>query len=100
MPKVNVNVATREDLVEKAGLRPAIADAILEYRGRHGGRITDVEALDELPGVGPATLDELRSALDFRDKGEKAGNGNGSDKAPREGEKAAAGAVFAARSGV
>ncbi len=79
MAKLNVNAATREELVEKAGLRPDVADAILEFRGRHGGRITDVEALDELRGIGPATLEQLRSVLDFRDKVEKAGNG--SDKA-------------------
>src|SRR5689334_11020456 len=75
MPKLNVNDATREQLVETAGLRPAVADALLEFRAKHGGRITGPEALGELPGVGPATLDQLRDVLDFRDKGEKAGNG-------------------------
>jgi hypothetical protein len=30
MPKLNVNDATREQLVEAAGLRPAVADALLE----------------------------------------------------------------------
>src|SRR3954454_17108961 len=85
MPKLNVNDATREQLIETAGLRPAVADALLEYRARHGGRITGPEALGELPGVGPATLDQLRDVLDFRDKGEKGGNGR--DKAGREDER-------------
>ena len=75
MAKVNVNSATRDDLVNVAGLRPEIADAVLEFRRKHH-RITDVQALEELPGVGPATLDQLRKALDFGDKG-----GNGSDQA-------------------
>ena len=35
-----------------------------------------MEALGELPGVGPATLEQLRTALDFSDKGGKAGNGS------------------------
>jgi hypothetical protein len=78
MPKLNVNDASREQLVETAGLRPAVADALLEFRAKHGGRIASPEALGELPGVGPATLDQLRDVLDFRDKGER--SGNGSDK--------------------
>src|SRR5690242_11256368 len=75
MAKVNVNSATREDLVNVAGLRPDIADAVLEFRRKHH-RITDAQALEELPGVGPATVEQLRQALDFGDKG-----GNGSDRA-------------------
>jgi hypothetical protein len=89
MPKLNVNDATREQLVEAAGLRPAVADALLGYRARHGGRITSPEALGELPGVGPATLDQLRDVLDFRDKGEREKGekgGNGQDRAGREAE--------------
>src|SRR3954454_504963 len=78
MPKLNVNDATREQLVETAGLRPAVADALLEFRAKHGGKIASPEALGELPGVGPATLDQLRDVLDFRDRGEK--GGHGSDK--------------------
>jgi len=86
MPKLNVNDATREQLVETAGLRPAVADALLEFRARHGGKVAGPEALGELPGVGPATLDQLRDVLDFRDKGEKAGNGSdkGGNGAERE----------------
>ena len=86
MAKVNVNSATRDDLVNVAGLRPDVADAVLGFRRRHG-RITDVQALEELPGIGPATVDQLRKALDVGDKG---GNGsNGGDHA-RAGERAAA----------
>ena len=84
MAKVNVNSATRGDLVNVAGLRPDVADAVLGFRRRHG-RITDVQALEELPGIGPATVDQLRKALDVGDKG-----GNGGDHA-RAGERAATG---------
>lgn len=90
MPKLNVNDATREQLVETAGLRPAVADALLEYRAKHGGKITSPDALGELPGVGPATVDQLRDVLDFRDKGEREKGekgGNGSDKAGRDADR-------------
>ena len=92
MARVNVNSATREDLVNVAGLRPEIADAVLEYRRKHH-RITDVQALEELPGVGPATLEQLRKAFDFGDK-----EGNGRDRA-KAGERAADTTSSAARSG-
>src|SRR3954454_25306579 len=84
MPKWNVNDATHEQLVETAGLRPAVADALLEFRTKHGGKIASPEALGELPGIGPAILDQLRDVLDFRDKG-----GNGHDKPGREAEREA-----------
>jgi hypothetical protein len=70
VPKANVNVASREQLVE-SGLRAELADAILKLRRK--GRITTLEALGELPGVGPATLEQLQKALDF---GEPGGNGD------------------------
>src|SRR4051794_3186672 len=110
MPKLNVNDATREQLVETAGLRPAVVDALLEFRAKHGGKIESPEALGELPGVGPATLDQLRDVLDFRDKGghdrgEKAGNGsdkggNGAEREIRQTtERTAEAAASVARSG-
>src|SRR3954469_2033501 len=101
MPKLNVNDATREQLVETAGLRPAVADALLEYRAKCGGRITSPEALGELPGVGPATLDQLRDVLDFRDKGDRAGNGSdrgGNGAAEREVRQTTEGTAEAAAS--
>src|SRR3954468_7874644 len=110
MPKLNVNDATREQLVETAGLRPVVAGALLEYRTKHGGKIENPEALGELPGVGPATLDQLRDVLDFRDKGErdkgeKAGNGsdrggNGAERDARQTvERTAEATTAAVRSG-
>ncbi len=105
MPKLNVNDATREQLVETAGLRPAVVDALLEFRAEHGGKIPSPEALGGLPGVGPATLDQLRDALDFRDRGEKAGNGsdkggNGAEREVRQtAEKTAEATTAAVRSG-
>src|SRR5690348_10526408 len=92
MTKVNVNSATRDDLVNVAGLRPDVADAVLEFRRKHH-RIRDAQALEELPGVGPATVEQLRQALDFGDKG-----GNGHAQA-RAAERATGAASPAARGG-
>lgn len=65
MAKVNINKATREELVEVAGLRPQVAEAVLKMRDEQGGRIKDVEALRDLKGVGEATLDQLKDVLTF-----------------------------------
>ena len=69
MAKVNVNKASREELVEVAGLRPVVAEAVLKARDEHHGRIPNVDALREslreVRGVGSATLDQLADALSF-----------------------------------
>jgi helix-hairpin-helix protein/phasin protein len=93
MAKVNVNSATRDDLVNVAGLRPDIADAVLEFRRKHH-RISDAQALEELPGVGPATVEQLREALDFGDKG---GNGHARARAAEAASSAARGGAEATR---
>jgi len=80
MAKVNVNAASREELVEVAGLRPELADAIVSFRDERG-KVTKADELDEVQGVGPATLEQLRKALTF---GETA-----DEKAERERAKAA-----------
>ena len=64
MAKPNVHTASRDELVE-AGIRAELADEILKLRRK--GKI-DLVALDEVPGVGPATLEQLRKSLDFRDQ--------------------------------
>src|SRR3954454_18745331 len=65
--KIDLHEATREQLVETAGLRPLVADAILKARDEHGGRIADIgalkDALGEVKGIGPATLDQLADVL-------------------------------------
>jgi hypothetical protein len=93
MAKVNVNSATHDDLVNVAGLRPDIADAVLEFRRKHH-RIADAQALEELPGVGPATVEQLRQALDFGDKG---GNGHARARAAEAASSAARGGAEADR---
>ena len=84
MAKANVNTASRDELVE-AGVRDELADEILKLRRK--SKIS-LEALDELPGVGPVTLEQLRTNLDFKDKAGDGGTGSGNGGAPtRPGER-------------
>ena len=64
MAKPNVHTASRDELVE-AGVRAELVDEILKRRRKGAIRL---EALEEVPGVGPATLEQLRQALDFREQ--------------------------------
>jgi phasin family protein len=80
MAKTNVNTASRDELVE-AGIRADLADEILKLRRK--SKITSADALEEVHGVGPATLEQLRKVLDFSDK-----PGNGEAKRGEEGQDA------------
>jgi len=81
MAKANIHTASRDELVE-AGVRAELADEILKLRRK--GEIAGAEALEELPGVGPATVEQLRKALDFKAP-ERSGNGD-HRKAPERAE--------------
>jgi competence protein ComEA len=56
---VNVNTATETELEGLPGVGPVLAAAIIAYRTEHGPFPT-VDALDDVSGIGPATLDQLR----------------------------------------
>jgi competence protein ComEA len=88
MAKVNVNVVSHEELVDVAGLRPELAEAIIKFRDERG-KITEADELDQVQGVGPATLEQLRKALTFGETAE--------EKAERERAKAAQEAERTAR---
>ena len=76
MVKPNVHTASRDELVE-AGVRAELADEILKRRRK--GAI-HLEALEEVSGVGPATLEQLRQALDFREQQPGSGNGGANEQ--------------------
>jgi competence protein ComEA len=44
------------------GIGPVTAADILEFRDEHGG-ISSIEQLDEIPGIGPATIESLSDRL-------------------------------------
>ena len=61
-PVVHLNTATEAELETLPGIGPAKARAILEYRETHG-KFTSYEALLEVDGIGPATLEALMPYL-------------------------------------
>ncbi len=61
---VNINSATENELIALPGIGPSKARAIAEYRQQHGG-FKSVDELQEVKGIGPTTLDKLRSNLTF-----------------------------------
>lgn len=56
--KVNLNVATTEQLDALPGVGPVTAGAIIAWRDEHG-RFSRVEELLEVKGIGPATMADL-----------------------------------------
>jgi competence protein ComEA len=56
---VNINTADETTLETLNGVGPALATAIIQYRTEHGP-FTTVDQLDDVSGIGPATLEKLR----------------------------------------
>jgi len=59
---VNVNSATATELAQLPGLGPATAQRIVDHRAEHGA-FSSLEALLDVPGIGEATLDQMRPHL-------------------------------------
>lgn len=64
MAKVNVNTATREELLEVGGFKPELVDEILKFRDEKG-KIAGVDALKDIKGATKATLDQMRNTFEF-----------------------------------
>jgi competence protein ComEA len=61
---VDINTATEQELVSLPGIGPARAHAIVQYRAEHGP-FTGLDELDEVPGIGPGTISNLRGLVTF-----------------------------------
>lgn len=59
---INVNTATPTELEELPGIGPVLAEAIVSYREEHGP-FTSVEQLEDVSGIGPVTLGEIRDLV-------------------------------------
>lgn len=57
--KLDLNSATREELMELPGIGEARAEAILEYRAENG-KFYGVEELLNITGIGEKSLEKLR----------------------------------------
>lgn len=59
LAQININSASKEQLGGLKGIGPTKAQAIIDYRRQHGP-FKSVDELENLPGIGPATLKEIR----------------------------------------
>ncbi len=57
--KININRATLDDLILLPGVGPALAQRILDYR-KENGTFSAVDELDEVRGIGPKNLEQIR----------------------------------------
>lgn len=60
--QVNLNTATSEQLQTLPGIGPSKAAAIIEHR-KTAGPFEKIDDLDLVPGIGPATVENLRSLV-------------------------------------
>lgn len=60
--QVNINTASQEELDGLKGIGPTKARAIVDYRKKNGP-FKSVDDLEKVPGIGPATLQDLRGEV-------------------------------------
>jgi competence protein ComEA len=59
---LNLNTATKDELVALSGIGPAKAQAILDYRAQHGG-FKSVDELKDVKGIGARRFEKLKPEL-------------------------------------
>lgn len=62
--RINVNTADEAQLEGLPGIGPSLATSIVEYREQHGW-FQEVDELIQVPGIGPAKLDQIRDLIAF-----------------------------------
>ena len=59
---LNLNTATKEELIALSGIGPAKAQAIIDYRNQHGG-FKSVDELKDVKGIGARRFEKLKPEL-------------------------------------
>ena len=60
---ININTATKEHLEQIPGIGEKTALKIIAYREISGGKISSIESLDDIAGIGAKTIEELKDYL-------------------------------------
>lgn len=74
--KLDLNLASRDELAEVPGIGASTADAIIAYRKQHGG-FKKVAELEEVSGIGKQTLDTIRARFKVAADAKPGAGGNG-----------------------
>lgn len=88
MRNIDLNTASKEDLMEIEGISPMLADKIIDFRDERGG-IDSVDDLREVGGISELTLEELRAAAGESEEEEEEDieTDEGSDEGEEESEE-------------
>ncbi len=63
--KININTATEDELQKLHGIGPVLAERIIEYREKHGP-FNNIQELENVQGIGPATLDNIKDDITLK----------------------------------
>jgi competence protein ComEA len=83
---VNLNTATKDELVALPGIGPAKAQAIIDYRTTHGP-FKSVEQLKDVKGIGAKRFEKLKPEITVAGAAPKATTAAKADPVPARGSK-------------